>query len=71
MAGPSILPLISKTFLRLAQIHGSLFILTCQSTKLLATEGYGRLRKASDFIMCFVEVADPRLHPVPQTFSPV
>ena len=29
------------------------------------------LRKASDFFKCFVEVADPRLHQVPQTFSPV
>ena len=40
MAGPSILPLTSKAFLHLAQIHGSLFILACQSTKLLAAEGF-------------------------------
>ena len=40
MAGPSILPLISKTFLHLAQIHGSLFVLVCQSTKLLAAEDF-------------------------------
>ena len=36
MAGSSVFPLISKTFLRLAQIHGKLFILACPSTKLLA-----------------------------------
>ena len=29
MARPSVLPIVSKTFLRLAQIHSSLFILAC------------------------------------------
>ena len=30
-----------------------------------------RCGKACDFIKCFVEAADPRLHQIPQTFSPV
>ena len=38
VAGPYVLPLISKTFSHLAQIHGSLFTLACQSTSLLAAE---------------------------------
>ena len=39
-AGSSVFPLISKTFSRLAQIHGSLFILACQSTKLLTAKDF-------------------------------
>ena len=46
-AGSSVFPLISKTFSRLAQIHGSLFILACQSTKLLTGERLLTLSSAS------------------------
>ena len=44
---------------------------SCNSRRSTAACSYSPVRKASDFDKCFVEVADPRLHPVPQTFSPV
>ena len=50
---------------------------SCALRRSMATCSYSPVRvpsfslqKTSEFIECFVEVADPRLHPVPQT-SPV
>ena len=60
VAGLSVLPLITKTFLRRSTAACSYSPVRVPSFS---------LRQTSDFIKCFVEVADPRLHQVPSRQS--